>query len=132
MDIKEFAEKYVQACKDAFQKGDFEALTKLEDPNVVCHIGAMPDMVGHEAHKQDIIGRRQSGSDIKQEWKYVTGEGNLFVLAYKAGGRITGGIPGLPTTAIGKKFVGDYLFVYRVFNGRVIEVWAKGTVTISD
>ena len=83
-------------------------------------------MVGHEAHKQDILGTRQAIPDIKQEWKYLTGEGNLFALSYKSGGRTTGEKPGFPIL-IGKKVATDYLFVFRVKNDILVEAWANGS-----
>jgi hypothetical protein len=131
MDIKEFAGKFVKAEEDAFQRGDFTALSQLEDPNVVYHMGPLGEIVGHEAHKRDIMGSRQASSDIKQEWKYLTGEGNLFAMTYKSSARFTAEKPGFPTP-IGKKLATDFLFVIRVNNGKVSEVWAGGNFTISD
>jgi hypothetical protein len=46
MDIKEFAEKFTKAEDDAFQQGDFTALSKLEDPNVIYHMGPLGDISG--------------------------------------------------------------------------------------
>jgi predicted ester cyclase len=131
MNIKDFAEKYIKAEEEAFQKGNFDTLTKLEDPNVVYHIPPLPDMVGHEAHKQDIIGTRQAFSNLNQEFKYLAGDGNVFALAYKSGGRVTGEKPGFPVP-IGKKISGDYLFIYRLEKGKVKEAWANGSFVISD
>jgi predicted ester cyclase len=131
MDIKEFAEKFAKAEDDAFQKGDFAALSKLEDPNVIYHMGPLGDIVGHEAHKKDIMGTRQACSDLKQEWKYLTGEGNLFAMDYKASARFTGEKPGFPIP-IGKKISNAYLFVIRLNNGKISEAWAGGNMTISD
>jgi predicted ester cyclase len=130
MNIKDFAEKFFKAEDEAFQKGNFDALEKLEDPKVVYHIPPLPDMVGHEAHKQDIMGTRQACSDIKQEFKYLTGDGNLFSFSYKSNALITGEKPGFPMP-IGKKVSTDMLFVLRVKNGRVIEAWANGNFTIT-
>ncbi len=131
MNIKDFAEKFIKAEDEAFQKGDFTALSKLEDPNVIYHMSALGEMKGHEAHKQDIMGTRQACSDIKQEWKYLAGDGNLFAISYNSRSRITGEKPGFPVP-IGKVVAYDALFVFRVKNNRVNEVWANGTLAISD
>jgi predicted ester cyclase len=131
MDIKEFADKFIKAEEEAFQHGKFDSLAKLEDTNVIYHMGPMGDMVGHEAHKQDIVGTRQAVTGIKQEFKYLTGEGNLFALSYKSSCRFTGEKPGFPTP-VGKKFATDYLFVLQVKNGKLVEAWANGSFTISD
>ena len=125
MDIKEFAEKYIKAEEDAFQKGDFTALEELEDPNVVYHMSSFGDLVGHEGHKQNIMSSHQLASDIKQEWKYLTGEGNLFALSYKARYISKGNIPGMPPE--GKEAYRDALFLLRLEHGKVVEVWNNGS-----
>ena len=131
MSIKDFAAEFVKAEDAAFQQGDFAALSKIEDANVVYHMG-MPlgDFVGQEAHKNDIIGSRQACSDLKQEWRYLAGDGNLFAMGYKASGRFTGEKPGFPTP-IGKSFATDYLFLLRVENQKIVEVWAHGTMALT-
>ena len=74
MTIKDFAAQFVKAEDAAFQKGDFSALSKIEDPNVVMHLGPpFGDMFGHEAHKQYIIGARKASNDFKQDWKFLAG-----------------------------------------------------------
>jgi predicted ester cyclase len=125
LDVKEFAEKFTKAEDDAFQKGDFTALSRLEDPNVVYHMSTFGDMVGHEAHKQQIISSHQLFSDIKQEWQYLVGEGNLFVLSYKARYVSKGNTPGLPPA--GKEASRDALFLLRLDHSRIVEVWNNGS-----
>ena len=111
---------------------DFTALAKLEDPNVVYHMPlGLPNMVGHEAHKQQIIDAWESWSDIKQEWKYLTGDGNLIVMSYKSSFRITRGKTG-SVFPVGKKVSSDEILVSRVKKGRTVEGWANGSFTISD
>jgi len=132
MNIKDFAEKFIKAEDEAWQKGNFEPLKALEDPNVVYHMPfGLPNMVGHEAHKQDIIGSRQSRSDIKLEWQYLTGEGNLYAVSLKMSYRITGQKPG-GKIPIGKKVSSDELLVGRVKKGRMVEGWANGSRTVTD
>jgi hypothetical protein len=63
MDTRDFAEKYIKAEYDAFLKGAFTALAKVEDVNVIYHITPVPDTVGHEAHKQFIIDMRELIAD---------------------------------------------------------------------
>jgi len=127
MSIKEFAQKFIDAENEAFQNGNFDSLEKLEDPNVVYHMGARGDLVGHEAHKQDLLAALQAFSDIRQEWKYLTGEGNLFALSLKARYISTGNVPGLP--AAGKEITEDAIFLLRLKNERIVEVWANGSFT---
>ena len=132
MNTKDFAEKFIKAEDEAWQKGNFEPLKALEDPNVVYHMPlGRADLVGHEAHKQEIISARQSWADIKQEWQYLTGDGNLYAMSFKSSFRIIGKIPG-GTLPVGKKVSSDELLVGRVKKGRLVEGWAKGSFTITD
>jgi hypothetical protein len=115
MDIKEFAEKFIKAENDAFQRGDFTTLAKLEDPNVVYHMYHLGrDIIGHEAHKQDIIDSQQGVSFNKMEFQYLTGEGSVFALSLKTNAS------------------GSYLAIVRVKNGRIVESWANGSRTVAD
>jgi len=131
MSIEEFAQKFIKAEDEAWQNGNFEPLESLEDPDIVIHLSPQPDMVGWEAHKQYLQGSRQVIPGIQQEWKYLTGEGNLFALSYKSSGVTTAEIPA-KNIAAEKKLASDYLFVLRVKDERVVEVWANGNTTVSD
>lgn len=125
MNIKDFAEKFIKAEDEAFQKGNFETLKAIEDPNVVYHMSTFGDLIGHEGHKQNIMGWPQIASDIKQEWKYLTGEGNLFALSYKARYISKGNVPGMPPA--GKEASRDALFLFRLKHGKIVEVWNNGS-----
>jgi hypothetical protein len=130
MNIKDFAEKFIKAEDEAFQKGNFELLKAVEDPSVVYHVPPLPDMVGHEAHKQDIIGTRQSSADVKQEWQYLTGDGDLLALSYKSSARLIAEKPGLPIP-VGKTISTNYLWVLRTKKGKLVEAWANGSFAVS-
>ena len=134
MDIKEFAEKFIKAEKEAFQNDNFESLKAIEDPKVVYHMGHLGrDIIGYEAHKQDIIDSQQGVSFTKLEFQYITGEGNLFVLSLNTNGRITGENPRFPIPMpVGENTSGSFLAIFRVENGRIVEGWANGHRTISD
>ena len=126
MDIKKFAEEFIKAEDEAFQNGNFEPLSKLEDPEMVYHLMEFDrELVGHEAHKQFIIAGRQAASEIHQEWKYLTGEGNLFALSYKSRSKWKGNLPGFPPLA-GKETTAYTLFLFRLKNGKIVEAWENG------
>jgi len=128
MDIKEFAEEFIKAEDEAFQNGNFEPLSKLEDPNMVHHYMELDqELVGHEAHKQFIIAVRQAVADLHQEWKYLTGEGNLFALSYKSRTKWKGDLPGFPPLA-GKETTTYTLFLFRLKNGKIVEAWENGVL----
>ena len=131
MSTKDIAEKYYRAEDNAFQKGDFNSLSKVEDTNVVWHMGPpIGDIVGHEAHKQYILNIRKAAVDIKQEWKYLAGDGNLFACTYKSSSRLVAEIPGLPIP-VGKTINADSLMVMRLQNEKVVEVWSHATMALS-
>ena len=126
MDIEEFAKNFIEAEAEAFHKGNFEPLSRIENPNIVYHMPPLPDMVGHKATSRTLRGRLRQYQILTQEWKYLAGDGNIFALSYKSGGRVTGEKPGFPIP-IGKKIATDYLFVLQVKNGKIAEAWANGT-----
>jgi len=131
MNIKDFAEKYIKAETEAFQKGNFEPLKAIEDPKVVYHMSSLvdrtssfTDYVGHEAHKQQIMIARQAWSDIKQEWQYLVGEGNLCALSLIERIISRGNMPGMPPA--GQEATSSLLFLLRVKGGKVVEAWNNG------
>jgi len=127
MSIKEFAEKLIKAYDEGLGKGNTKPLKALEDPNVVYHMPPPNDFVGFEAHKKQILGYREALSDIKQEWKYLAGDGNVFALSYKSRYISSGKVPGLPPA--GTEITGDSIFLFRLENGKIIEAWARGSTT---
>jgi predicted ester cyclase len=130
MNIKDFAEKFIKAEDEAFQKGDFTALAKLEDPKIVFHMFAVnQELMGFEADKQYIIGVKQAAPGCRPNWKYLTGEGNLFVLSLKmSGAKFTGTVPGFPPPT-GKEVIASSLWIFQVNKGRIVEAWSNGTIT---
>ena len=127
MDIKEFAEKYIPAQTDAWQKGDFKLLETLEDHNIVWH----GREGGFEGHKQFFTMARQSMAIIKMEWKFIVGEGNLFALSLKGTYKLLKEFPG-SKIPVGKAVSVDNMMLLRLKNGKVVEVWEKGSSTILD
>ena len=130
MGIKDFAEKWIEAYVEAFRTGNCDALEKLEDVNMVHHSVArgQDGVVGWLAHKQAILNMRHAIPDYSPELKYLTGEGSHFVISYKARGTLTGTAPGYPAPT-GKEVTLDYLYVFRVNEGKIIEAWYKGSTT---
>lgn len=127
MDIKEFAQKYIQAQTDAWQKGDFKLLETLEDPNIVWY----GREGGLEGHKQFFVMARESLAIIKMEWEYLVGEGNLFALSLKMTAKILKEFPG-SKRPVGKTVSNDEMFLLRLKNGKVVEVWGNASQTILD
>jgi len=61
---------------------------------------------------------RPPGAEIKQDWKYLMGDGNMFCLSYKWTFKLPGN-----TTRINGMMIG------RVKNGKLIEEWGADIVT---
>jgi predicted ester cyclase len=129
MSIREFGEKYIEASKKAWQKGDFEALESLSHSKLVYHY--MPlgrDMVGWAEFKRHIAGGRQALPDLAQEWRFIGGAGNYFAMSYTSKGTLTGTAPGIPAPT-GKEVTANYLYFFRLKQGKVIEAWYNGSTT---
>jgi predicted ester cyclase len=131
MNIKEFAEKFAEAEKEAWKKGNFKRLEAMENPDVVYHIPSLPDVVGFEGHKQYIQNTVQAVSDLWQEFNYLVGDGNLFAFAYKSSARVAREMPGLPVP-VGKKLSTNYLCLFHLKGGKVGEVWMNGSMSVED
>jgi predicted ester cyclase len=128
MDIKEFAQKYIKAQTEAWLQGKVDGFDELENTDVVYHFQPPnPDRVGLEGHKKFFEGLRKAFTNIQIKWKYLTGEGNLFVVAYVARVMFTGGeLPGFaPPT--GKEETIYEMFVCRLEKGKIVEVWVASS-----
>jgi hypothetical protein len=125
MDIKEFGLKFIEAENRAFRQGNFEALDSIQAPDIVIHWGGGRDMVGREAHKQDIINYRQRTSKHIQAWDYVTGDGDVCVLSIRETMTFAEEFPAISAPA-GATIEFDAFFVLRRENNKVVEAWIKG------
>ena len=128
MDIKEFAQKFIEAEEDAVQRGDFDALEQIESPDIVIHYPPAPDFNGFEAHKQYIQYMVDTSTDLTQEWGYVIGDGNVAVVSskQKLTCRVENPIFKIPA---GTTVDTDMLCVLRRENDRVAEIWARSSMT---
>lgn len=129
MPVKEIAERFMKAQGEAFFNDNINALLGLEDPDVVFHLQQGVEVIGWEGHKKLILSIREAISNFHHEWKYLTGEGNIFALSRKASGKIVGEIPGFKLP-IGKEYIGDSIMVFRLENEKIVEVWENGSLTI--
>jgi hypothetical protein len=127
MDIKELAQKFIEAEDEAW-KGNFEALEQIESPDIVIHMPPAPDFNGFEAHKQYIMNARENAKDLKLDWDYITGDGNVAVVSLKEHVTTTVDNPTFQIPA-GTTVDADMFFILRQENDRVAEIWAKGSMT---
>ncbi|HEY93403.1 MAG TPA: nuclear transport factor 2 family protein [Dehalococcoidia bacterium] len=131
MDIKEFAQKFIQAEDEAWQNGNCDALQALETPDVVYHMMILgdQDQEGWEAHKEYILGMRQMTSEIHQEWNYIAGDGNVFSLSYKSRAKFAVEVPMLSIPAGGTAETNG-LFVFRLEGDKIAEAWCQGSFAV--
>jgi hypothetical protein len=123
---REFADKFVAAETTAWTTGNLEALEGVEDPAVVYHMPGL-ELKGWKAHADYITHGRTTVRDLKQNWKYLSGEGNHFALAYESTAFVKATDKNPPMS-----IANNYLFVVRTNNGKVVEIWMNGSTTSTE
>lgn len=132
MSIKDYADKFIAAENAAWLEGNIDALDDVDAPNVVYHL--MPpasDVVGRDTHKKLIAAERKAFTNIHLEWKYLTGEGNLFAVFYFQRMMFTGKSAHRPPPT-GKRATINEMCLCRVNDGKIAEVWFAGTTSGID
>ena len=130
MDIKEFADKFIEAEHQVMQQGNFDALEQIESPDIVFHMAPpLPDLVGFEAHKQYLVSALEMVSEISQEYDYITGDGNIAVLSciQKMTTKVEHPVLKIPA---GSKITADAFFVLRRENDKIAEIFTHSNMTI--
>lgn len=120
---REVADRFVAAETKAWNTGDVEELRALESSDVVYHLPGV-DLKGWKAHEDYIQQSRPTISGLKQNWKYLSGEGNHFVMSYESTATVAGK-DGQPPMSVAN----NYLFVFRLNDRKVAEVWTNGSTT---
>lgn len=121
-ELEELAERYIEAEAKAWQDGEFDALEAIEAPNVVYYAAGGEVLTdGYASHEAYILANREALSDVQQEWTYLAGDGTVFSMAYTSAAHT-------PTQRLDT----EALFVFRVEDGRIAEVWTHASTTTSD
>ena len=123
---KRFAEKYIAAEDKAWGTGDVRDLKALEANDVVFHMPGL-ELKGWQAHEDYIVHGRPTVENLKQGWTYLTGEGNHFAMAYESTARLIG-YQKTPPADVSN----SYLFLFRLKNDKVAEIWVNGSATKSE
>jgi ketosteroid isomerase-like protein len=118
-----FANRFIQAENKAWGAGDVSDLKALESDDVIYHLPGM-DLKGWKAHEDYIKQGRELVSDLKQSWKYLSGEGNHFIMSYESS-VVMRPDGTTPATSIAL----NYLCAFRISGGKIAEVWMNGTTT---
>lgn len=118
-----FADRFITAEKKAWSTGEIEDLKALESNDVTYHLPGM-ELVGWKAHEDYILQSRPTVSGLKQKWKYLSAEGNHFVLSYDASATVA-----IKDSKSATAVSSNYLFVFRHHDGKIAEVWTNGSTT---
>jgi predicted ester cyclase len=125
--IRKFAEKFIKAEDEAWMEGRFDNLFALEHRDIVLNFTLPFTSVGQAAQKQQILDHRAAFTGLRVDWKYLTGDGNLFALSFKMNGTYTGQLPGFPPPQ-GQKVSVDGLFLFRLENDIIVEAWSRSVM----
>lgn len=118
---REFAERFIAAEHKAWSTGDVADLKAIESDDIVFHLPGA-ELKGWQAHEKFIVDGRQTASDLKQDWTYLSGDGEHIVLGYRSSATLKG--DGQTPARLASN---DYLFVLRLENQKVAEIWANGS-----
>jgi hypothetical protein len=126
MIIKDFAEKYAAAWKNAIANGSTGHFKTFFEPGFVFHDHQIEsDLADYLPHIERLTRNAQiTGVEIN----YLTGSGDLFALDFKAHYSFHSDVPGMPPVK-GKEVDSHYLCLLHTRNGKVDEGWSAGTVT---
>ena len=123
MNIKDFADKYAQAWKQAAESGNTDEFEKMHDPSFMSHdLFIEAPLKGYLQHLRDI---KKSGEIKKFDLKYLIGDTSLFLLDFKALYHFRENVPGKPNTK-GKEVSAHYRCLFHVKDGKVDELWSAG------
>jgi ketosteroid isomerase-like protein len=121
-----FADKFIAAENKAWSTGVVDDLKALEDSNVIYHLPGL-EVTGWKVHEDYIVQGRTKVANLKQNWKYLSGEGSHFALAYDSTATLLGEGKTPPSDV-----ANHYLFFFRLKDGRIAEVWANGSTTSAE
>lgn len=98
-----------------------QTIDELVDPGVRFHARTPVDLPGTQALKQIWTMLLRAFPDIEVAVEDVIAEGDKVVARNKVTGTHKGDYRGCPAT--GKSVTYDEIFIFRVENGRIVEVW---------
>ena len=116
---RDFADRFIAAENKAWNTGDLTDLEALESAEVIYHLPGI-ELSGWKAHADYILNGRPTITGLKQNWKYLSGEGNHLVLSYESSAVLK---------ATETSISNSYLCVFRLENGKIAEAWMNGSTT---
>jgi ketosteroid isomerase-like protein len=118
---RDYADRFMAAENKAWSTGNLGDLKALEADNIQFHL-AGTELKGWKAHEEFITNGRQVATELKQNWKYLSGDNNYILLDYSSSAilRVDDKTPPQATS-------NSYLFVLRVKDEKIVEIWANGS-----
>lgn len=111
----------VRRIEEAWDRGDLSALDQYFAPDFVAHT-AVPGMPpGLEGAKMAHQGAMQSFPDRRVTIEDITGDGDLVAVRCRMRGTNQGGLPWLGVPANGNSVDIEWISLYRLNGGRVVE-----------
>lgn len=112
----------VRRYRDIHNRGSLGELDAIVAANLVSHSllpGLPPGLAGGKMAHQ---GFAASFPDIQTKTEDLIAEGDRVVERYSAHGTHTG-VPFMGAPASGKSFVIESIVIYRLANGKIVEMW---------
>jgi steroid delta-isomerase-like uncharacterized protein len=111
----------VRRYRDIHNKGNLDELDKIVARDIISH-SALPGMPpGLEGGKMAHQAFLSAFPDTHTDTQDLIAEGDKVVERYSAHGTHTGSFMGAPAT--GKKYSIESLVIYRIANGKIVEMW---------
>jgi steroid delta-isomerase-like uncharacterized protein len=115
----------VRYHEDIFQKGNLEVADEILSPDFVIHNPALPEELrkGAEGTKKYASAVITTVPDRKLEHHDILAKGNKVLIRWTNSGTNTGPLFGNPPT--GKPYVVTGLDLFRISNGKIMELWQQ-------
>lgn len=118
---EELKHKIQWAGKEAWLKGNLDALDEVYAAEYVWHRPPMPDLVGLDGVKESMAAMREAYSDLTISYDEMVAEGDSIAYRYTWSGLHTGQSPTLPIPPSGKEVVLVGCVVVHVRDGKIVE-----------
>lgn len=121
MTMEAMKRKIEWAGKEAWLKGNLDALDEVYAEDYVWHRPPLPDLSGLAAVKESIGGMREAYTDLEISYDEMIAEGSSVAYRYTWRGHHTGVSPSLPIPPTGKEVVLVGTVVVHVVDGKIVE-----------
>lgn len=121
MSLEAIKQKIEWAGKEAWLKGNLDALDEVYANDYVWHRPPFPDANGITAVKESISSMREAYTELEISYDEMVAEGNSIAYRYNFHGRHTGQSPTLPIPPTGKEVTLVGSVVVHIAEGKIVE-----------